>query len=1138
MRQHSRLVRGIVATLSLALVASLSLRVVQAQITEPAGSTVNNAMPITNLAGDTILIYGPANTGATLGIVTNSGILNASQNAIELNNSNAGQSPVGTVTNSANITGGQDGVIIQNGTGTVTNNSATIMGTQNGVYIYGDGTIANSGRISGTNEAIYIGGNATVNSTGAITSANGNGIYAGGTGVNTVNVNTVTAGGFGNAIYLNGTGSVTATGTITSNGTFGQGVFINGAGSSTVLTQAVTANGNAIFVTGTGVITANGAVTSTNGTGITLEQGGTINANGLLTSSNGVGLQINEGSGTINAGSVSSEYNSIYIEDNGTVTTTGTVQSNYTYSVGVDIGQNGTVNVQDGRINAGYEGIYIGGNGIVTNAASATITGRNGEAIDFSGNGTVNSTGTITGQQQGIYIGGNGNVTAGGTITGQSTEGIHIQGTGILDLSGNVTGQTNAVYVQGDAMVTNSGTLDAVSNSSGNAGLFISGADLSTVANTGTIEGDYGVFDGGSINLTNQGTITGGGLAGVFTNSYTVGASSTIANSGTITGSTYGVYSNTQLTLSNTGSISGANNGGVFLTNSGGSVQNSGAIQGHDYGIYSEGNGNLVNSGTIGGATQDGVRFAGSGTAFNTGAISGSVNGLVISGMSGVTLRGGSVTAGSGDAVLLGTGNDTLAIQDRSHVTGLMDGSGGSNTITFDLVGITPAEKASLDAMLATGMGNINIGGENYDWQNFQTGIDQSISLELVVDSGLLPLATAIDGLTTRLPDAFDAFYDAALTNPEGAVDLLSGRILTEAEDNVAFNFSTQLQALITNRAANLATGPGGIDTTGLRFDDGTRLAMVSDMQSQLGALSLGGTQMISDSKDESKQMQIAPTSARWGAWIAGTAEFADEDSTNGVAGYNYTTASPTIGLDYRLTPDFTLGAIFNYADTNVNFTGNGSLDIDTELAGLYAVWAHHGFRVSGLAGYGFTQYDGYRPTFGSLAHSSPDGDQVIAGVTGAYDFRVGKHVVLSPEIGFDYTHLDVDSFSETGAGAFNLNVGDRDADSFRSHVGGRATATFDCGPVILSPQINAAWYHEFLDNENGVSTSIAGAPALGSFLVSKNSPQRDFALAGAGLSAVPKCCDNVTIFLNYDAQVGQSDFNAHTVDGGVRIGF
>jgi uncharacterized protein with beta-barrel porin domain len=108
-----------------------------------------------------------------------------------------------------------------------------------------------------------------------------------------------------------------------------------------------------------------------------------------------------------------------------------------------------------------------------------------------------------------------------------------------------------------------------------------------------------------------------------------------------------------------------------------------------------------------------------------------------------------------------------------------------------------------------------------------------------------------------------------------------------------------------------------------------------------------------------------ATAPADWGAWVAGTAQFATRDTTESTPGYHYTTASPIIGLDYRVTHDFLLGAIFSFADTSLNFSNSGgTLDIDTELAGLYAVWAHGGFQVNGLAGYGFNQYEVNRPAF------------------------------------------------------------------------------------------------------------------------------------------------------------------------------
>jgi outer membrane autotransporter protein len=162
----------------------------------------------------------------------------------------------------------------------------------------------------------------------------------------------------------------------------------------------------------------------------------------------------------------------------------------------------------------------------------------------------------------------------------------------------------------------------------------------------------------------------------------------------------------------------------------------------------------------------------------------------------------------------------------------------------------------------------------------------------------------------------------------------------------------------------------------------------------------------------------------------------------------------------------------------------------------------------------------------------------VTAGVNGAYDLRIARHLVLSPEVGIDYAHLDVDHVSEAGAGVFDLDVAEREADSLRSHAGGRLGTSFNCGPVFIMAEANAAWYHEFLDGSSGVATSLPGAPTLGTFVVRKEAPERDFALAGVGVSVIPRDCRNVAVFLDYNAQVGQDDFTAHSVDGGARVEF
>jgi len=156
----------------------------------------------------------------------------------------------------------------------------------------------------------------------------------------------------------------------------------------------------------------------------------------------------------------------------------------------------------------------------------------------------------------------------------------------------------------------------------------------------------------------------------------------------------------------------------------------------------------------------------------------------------------------------------------------------------------------------------------------------------------------------------------------------------------------------------------------------------------------------------------------------------------------------------------------------------------------------------------------------------------------GGYDFKVDGWI-LSPELGFLYTHLSKDAYTESGSSLYDLGVGQQDVDSLRTKLGFTVAHPFTWESVKFTPQVNAAWYYECLDDKKTVSSSLPGASGFGSFEVTTNPQGSDFALVGGGLSATPSDWhENVSFFVNYDAQVGQTNFVAQTVDGGVRVDF
>ena len=939
----------------------------------------------------------------------------------------------------------------------------------------------------------------------------------------------------GNLLTFNN-GTVTTAGTLTASN---YAIWIQNAGapSSTVTnTGSISATFSAVYITGNSTVNnIGGSIVTTSGAGLYLDGNATVN---------------NTGVGTIQ-GSTSA----VYIKGNGIVNNQGTISSQADSAV------------------------FIIGTGSVTN--SGTITSQDKSAIAIDGVGSVTNSGTLTGSHSGVYINNNGTVTNSGTITGQNWSGIDLfdlrssAGSGSVTNSGTIIGNTNntgviytqsGVYFFGTALLNNSSTGNisgfygvasegGTVNNSGTitgtqAGVyFYTGTNTSTgpevlsnpgtINNTGTISGYYGVKIVGTGTVNNSASITGDSTkgVGVLLNSGTVNNGRT----GTISGY-YGVYVIDKGTVNNAGTITGTNGGYGVQVNTG-TVNNSGTISGYN-GVRITGTGTLRNNaaGTISGYSAVAVEGTG-GSVVNLGTISGTYAGVLITGdNSSLLTRGGEISGGS-DSILLAGANNSVTVTGRTNIVGTMSGYNvaNDNTLRLNVVGMTPAQAAAANALNGQSSGTIVAGlgasQYTYNWADFAGVTVHAISLEQAVDSGLTAIATKIDD--TQLPRGFDEFYAQASANPEAAINSLVGRELNNAVGTINLNNATALDEIFDSRALDLRSGAGGFDLSSLSVTSSSLIASLGQTDGMLGRMmgnALLSGAAISDSKDEGQTAD----STRWGAWAAGTVTLADQSNTSNSPGYNATTGSPTIGIDFKVSHNLALGVLANYSTTGANFSDGSSMGVQTGLGALYGVWADGPWYVNALAGAGYTTYDNQRTVpMGNpgTAHSSPDGNQVMANVTGGRDFKMGK-MVISPEVGVLYTHVTENSYSETGEGIYDLSQAQQNIDSLRTKVGFHVTENIDWEGLKFTPQVHAAWYHECLDDSRGVSTSLAGAPALGSFVVQTNAEGRDFAILGLGLAASPTRHDNVTFFLNYDIQVGQDDYIANTINGGIRYDF
>ena len=107
---------------------------------------------------------------------------------------------------------------------------------------------------------------------------------------------------------------------------------------------------------------------------------------------------------------------------------------------------------------------------------------------------------------------------------------------------------------------------------------------------------------------------------------------------------------------------------------------------------------------------------------------------------------------------------------------------------------------------------------------------------------------------------------------------------------------------------------------------------------------------------------------------------------------------------------------------------------VDSYSPGLFATFFEKGFYANGIFTFGYNTYsDNRNLSFGgtgATATSNPNGQQYVGDLDFGYDFHPNQHWAVGPTLGIEYTHLDIDSFHESGAGDADLAVNSQSADS------------------------------------------------------------------------------------------------------------
>jgi outer membrane autotransporter protein len=387
-----------------------------------------------------------------------------------------------------------------------------------------------------------------------------------------------------------------------------------------------------------------------------------------------------------------------------------------------------------------------------------------------------------------------------------------------------------------------------------------------------------------------------------------------------------------------------------------------------------------------------------------------------------------------------------------------------------------------------------------------------------------------------------------------GALDQLSPLGVASFGQNTIVNNADFVAEQFDNTMASLRRedgtfieGNGQVDTSGLTVlnsDPG-----IAPIASRLLAWTPSAPVRNSNDQttyagfDEKALVPVSPDNVQprlpWDVFVQGTVVMAQDFSQQGLAHADVNTGGFLASADYHLTPHFLVGAgfAFNHTDGTLDTLGSKAT-LDSYVPSIYASYVNGGWYANGMANYGFNSLTEDRHLnfggYSGVAHGASNGDQQMADLDGGYDFHM-KRFTFGPTLGTQYSHFNIDPYTEQGSPGANLAVDNQFGDSFRSRLGGHVRYLFSGAGLTIAPHLDASWVHEYLNQSKRVSASFADIGS-GTFQTTLPGGQRDAALLNTGIDL--QINNNLMSFANYSAQVGQSHFFAQSVQAGFRIDF
>lgn len=220
-----------------------------------------------------------------------------------------------------------------------------------------------------------------------------------------------------------------------------------------------------------------------------------------------------------------------------------------------------------------------------------------------------------------------------------------------------------------------------------------------------------------------------------------------------------------------------------------------------------------------------------------------------------------------------------------------------------------------------------------------------------------------------------------------------------------------------------------------------------------------------------------------WRAFVSATGQRLDFDSQSSSASADGDGYSLNVGGSYRLNESWRVGAALGLYEQELQAGGADSdYEMNSYLATAFAQYQHNRWWADVSASAGYLDYQDLKRKFDlGIVQISEKGDS--DGQLWAFTGRVGYDIAqpgdnwhLSPFLSADYARVDVDGYSESGAGSTALTFDDQDRTSKRLGFGFQGRWMLSANTQVFA---EIAREKEYEDDAGKVNIALNSLPGL-----------------------------------------------------------